>query len=117
MQPQIKKQHHRLRRYQAGMTMLSAALGLAAMILVGVGGTAVYNGYKEDQAAQARGQQLGAGLLGLEKYARKYQTQLNAGQAVSGISSPYAPDPAQLVSLGFISSGFDDTTQPGGTIV
>lgn len=105
------------RNVQCGFSMVTSLVGVAILSGVIIGGVYLHKDIKEDQVAKARGVQIGSGLDRLEDFARKYQTQLNAGQSVSGVASTSAPTTAELRNLGFAATGFDDSSQPGGAII
>lgn len=113
----MHKTEHSWKIPQGGYSLVEimVAVALVGMILV-LGGN-LYSDYQQDQVGQARGKQMGSGLELLEKFARKYQTSLTAGQAISGVVNPYSPTTAELRTLGFAPSNFGDATQPGGPIM
>lgn len=101
-------------RHSGGWSLITTLIGGAVVSVLAIGGTVLYDDYKQDLVAQGRGKQLGSGLDQLEAYGKKYQTALSSGSSVAGVANAAAPTTAELRALGFAAPSFDDAAQPGG---
>lgn len=113
----MQKYKRALKKSASGYSLVEIMVAAALIGMVVIVGINLYSDYQQDQVGEARGKQLGSGLELLEKFARKYQPQLTAGQAVSGVANSSSPTTAELRSLGYAPANFGDASQPGGPII
>lgn len=100
-----------------GFSLTGALLGIAVAGIVATGGNFLYQDYRQGQAAEGRGRQIGAALTQLEAFAQHYNSALTGASAIAGVAKPYAPTGAELAALGYVAASFADAGQAGGALV
>lgn len=96
---------------------MSTLISGAVLAVIAIIGSMLYNDYRQDQRAQGRARQFGAGLEQLEAYGRKFHTALVSSSSVAGVAIPTAPTTTELRALGFAATSFADDAQPGGALL
>ncbi|MFC3110181.1 prepilin-type N-terminal cleavage/methylation domain-containing protein [Undibacterium arcticum] len=104
-------------RSQSGYTLVELIAVAAIVATVASAGYAIKyatSNYKSlDAAAVAIGQYGNA----VDNFETKFATELLDGTAIAGVTDPYHPTVKELVSLGMLPPGFNQSRLPGGDML
>jgi hypothetical protein len=105
----------RKKRLQRGSMLIDVALALTIATIALTGQFAQTNEAVDESIAKATGQWAVEYQGALNAYYSTNGQAIMAGQSIAGVASPYKPAITELVSLGYLPSGFSSKAPNGQT--